>query len=68
MQFMLTARAHGYDTNPIAGYDAKKAATALGLDPERYVPVMAIAIGKADSESTDIKSTRYSVDDVIEFQ
>ena len=67
MQFMLAARAHGYDTNPIAGYDAKKAATALGLDPERYVPVMAIAVGKADSESTDIKSTRYSVDDVIEF-
>lgn len=68
MQFMLAARAHGYDTNPIAGYDAKKAATALGLDPERYVPVMAIAVGKADSQSTDIKSTRYSVDDVIEFQ
>ncbi|MBC6925453.1 nitroreductase family protein, partial [Lactobacillus salivarius] len=40
----------------------------LGLDPERYVPVMAIAVGKADSQSTDIKSTRYSVDDVIEFQ
>lgn len=46
----------------------KKAATALGLDSERYVPVMAIAVGKADSQSTDIKSTRYSVDDVIEFQ
>ena len=30
MQFMLAARAHDYDTNPIAGYDAKKAATAQG--------------------------------------
>ncbi len=48
MQFMLVARAHGYDTNPMAGFQKKKIAEALGLDAERYVPVMMISVGKAD--------------------
>lgn len=47
MQFMLVARAHGYDTNPIGGYDKEKIAEAFGIDPERHVPVMLISIGKA---------------------
>lgn len=47
MQFMLVARAHGYDTNPIGGYEKDKVAEAFGIDPERHVPVMLISIGKA---------------------
>lgn len=47
MQFMLVARAHGYDTNPIGGYDKGKIAEVFGLDAQRYVPVMLISIGKA---------------------
>ncbi len=38
MQLMLTARAHGYDTNPIGGYDKEKIAEVFGMDKERYVP------------------------------
>ena len=45
-------RAHGYDTNAIQGYNSKVAAEKLGLDPERYVPNMAIAIGKAEPDSS----------------
>lgn len=67
MQLMLAARAHGYEANPIAGYDAKQAAPLFGLDPERYVPVMAIAIGKPDTSKHEVKSTRYSVEQVSEF-
>ena len=68
MQLMLTARAHGYESNPIAGYDAKKAAPAFDLDPERYVPVMAIAIGKPVDEGVDkVTSSRYPVKDVMDF-
>ncbi|UXV41967.1 nitroreductase family protein [Staphylococcus simulans] len=48
MQFMLVAKAHGYDTNPIGGFDRENIASILGLDPERYVPVMVVAVGKAD--------------------
>lgn len=46
MQLMLVARAHGYDTNPIGGYEKDKIAEAFGLDPKRYFPVMLISIGK----------------------
>lgn len=46
MQLMLVARAHGYDTNPIGGFEEDQLAEAFGLDPERYVPVIIIAIGK----------------------
>ena len=50
MQLMLVARAHGYDTNPMAGYEKDKIAEAFGLDKERYQPVMLISIGKAAKE------------------
>ncbi|AZK48251.1 nitroreductase family protein [Paenibacillus lentus] len=50
MQLMLVARAHGYDTNPIGGYDKQQIAEAFGLDKERYIPVMIISIGKAATE------------------
>ncbi|MFF2886043.1 nitroreductase family protein [Paenibacillus sp. NPDC057967] len=50
MQFMLVARAHGYDTNPMAGFEVDQVARAFDLDEERYVPVMIISIGKAKEE------------------
>lgn len=68
MQLLLTIRAHGYEANPLGGYDAKKAATALGLDPNRYVPALGIAVGKPDPNAHEITSERYAVQDVLEFQ
>lgn len=50
MQFMLVARSHGYDTNPIGGFEQEKVAEAFGLDSNRYVPVLILAVGKAESE------------------
>lgn len=47
MQLMLVARAHGYETNPIGGFDEERLAEAFGLNKERYVPVMILSIGKA---------------------
>ncbi len=47
MQLMLVARAHGYDTNPMGGFEADQLAEAFDLDPERYEPVMIVSIGKA---------------------
>ncbi|TKN87273.1 nitroreductase family protein, partial [Enterococcus faecalis] len=35
MQFMLVARAHGYETKQIGGVDAEKLAEKIGLDQER---------------------------------
>lgn len=66
MQLMLVARAYGYDTNPIGGYDKEQIAEALGLDKERYVPVMLITIGKALNEG--FPSYRLPVDAITEWK
>ncbi|MFJ7650036.1 nitroreductase family protein [Lysinibacillus sp. NPDC097279] len=50
MQLMLVARAYGYDTNPIGGYEKELIAEAYGLEKDRYIPVMLISIGKAIHE------------------
>ncbi|GIP07449.1 MULTISPECIES: nitroreductase family protein [Paenibacillus] len=50
MQFMLVARAHGYDTNPMAGFEADQLAKAFDVDEERYAPVMVISLGKAKED------------------
>lgn len=66
MQFMLAARAYGYDTNPIGGYEKDKIAEAFGLDKERYVPVMLISIGKAADNGHP--SVRLPIDQVAQWK
>lgn len=66
MQLMLVARAHGYDTNPIGGFDAEHLAEAFGLDKERYHPIMILSIGKAAEEG--YQSVRLPVEKITEFK
>ncbi|MFC3750200.1 nitroreductase family protein [Paenibacillus sp. GCM10012306] len=68
MQLMLAAKAKGYDTVPMGGYDAN-AFRELFQIPERYVPVMLIALGKAAAEGRP--TTRLPLEQVTfwnEFQ
>lgn len=67
MQFMLVARAHGYDTNPMSGFYQDKAAEMFGLAPETYVPVVGISVGLADTSVPVPEITRYDVDDIVLF-
>lgn len=62
MQLMLVARAHGYDTNPMAGYDKDRIAEVFHLDKERFQPVMLLSIGKASKEG--YPSYRLPVDTI----
>lgn len=62
MQLMLVARAHGYDTNPMAGYDKDRIAEVFSLDKERFQPVMLLSIGKASKEG--FPSYRLPVDTI----
>ncbi|MGH2317039.1 nitroreductase family protein [Planococcus sp. SE5232] len=62
MQLMLVARAFGYDTNPIGGYEKEKIAEAFGMEKDRYIPVMLISIGKALNEG--FQSYRLPVDTI----
>ena len=66
MQLMLVARAHGFDTNPIGGFEKDQLAEAFGLDSDRYVPVMIVAIGKADHAGQ--KSPRLDVKEITDFK
>lgn len=50
MNLMLVARAHGYDTNPIGGFEKEQIAEAVNLDKDRYYPVMILSIGKASDK------------------
>lgn len=65
MQLMLVARAHGYDSNPIGGFDKENIAESFSLDPERYLPVIIIAMGKAAEEGRE--STRLEVGEITKF-
>ena len=65
MQLLLIIRAHGYEANPIAGYASDKVAATFDLDPKRYVPVMAIALGKATEKS--FGSNRYDATTLTDF-
>ena len=66
MQFMLAARAHGYDTCPIGGFEKDQIAEAFGLDKERYVPVMLISIGKA--ADSGYQSVGLQIEKVAEWK
>ncbi len=66
MQLMLSARAHGYDTNPIGGFEADQVAAAFDLDPERFVPVMVLSLGKAAEVGYD--SVRLAADKFTTFK
>jgi len=49
MQLMLSARARGYDTVPMGGFDKAKFTEALAI-PDRYVPMLLLTLGKAAKE------------------
>lgn len=66
MQIMLAARAYGYDTNPIGGYEKDKIAEAFGLEKDRYMPVMLLSIGKAADEGHH--SVRLPIERVAQWK
>ena len=66
MQLMLVARSHGYDTNPIGGFDADQLAAAFDLDEDRFHPVMILSIGKA--METGYEPVRLSAEKITVFK
>ena len=66
MQLMLVARAHGYDTNPIGGYEKDQIAEAFGMEKDRYVPVMLLSIGKA--VDAGYPSVRLPINDIADWK
>lgn len=66
MQLMLVARSHGYDTNPMLGFDPEEMAATFELDPNRYIPVLMVSIGKAKEPGFD--SVRIEAEKITDFK
>lgn len=64
MQLMLAAKAKGYDTVAMGGFDKQKFMEHFQVS-DRYMPVVLIAIGKAAAPA--YKTTRIPLDEIIEF-
>lgn len=67
MQLLLAVRAHGYEANAWSGYDFKTIIPTLGLDEQRFVPIMAISIGKPATGEKILKTDRYDAKTLTEF-
>jgi nitroreductase len=50
MQFMLAAKAAGYDTCPIGGFNQQAFIENFQV-PERFAPIMLITVGEAAKEA-----------------
>ncbi|MGG5252751.1 nitroreductase family protein [Neobacillus sp. SM06] len=62
MQLMLIAKAKGYDTVPMGGFDKHQFVQKYKVD-DRYFPIVLIAVGKAAAPA--FKTTRLPLEDVI---
>jgi nitroreductase len=62
MQLMLAAKAKGYDTCPMGGFDREKLIQALNIPP-RYIPVMLIVIGKPAAPARP--SSRFPLEKLV---
>jgi nitroreductase len=62
MQLMLAAKAKGYDTCPMLGFDSYALIQALNIPP-RYIPVMMITVGKASVPARP--TARFGLDQLV---
>lgn len=62
MQLMLIAKAKGYDTNPMTGFNSQEIVKEFNI-PERYEPIMLIPIGKAAHDPRE--NGRIDIDRLI---
>ncbi|UYZ13344.1 nitroreductase family protein [Brevibacillus sp. WF146] len=62
MQLMLAAKAKGYDTCPMLGFDSNALIQALNIPP-RYIPVMMITVGKASVAARP--TARFGLDQLV---
>ncbi len=65
MQLMLAVKEKGYDSHAIGIFDRHAVLNVLEIDPERYAPVMLLAIGKAAVPA--LPSARLSTDYTVSW-
>lgn len=66
MMFMLAAKDKGWDTCPMIGFDPDAVRNLFNI-PEKYVPVLLITIGKADTSKQGLRGYRKSLNEFVEY-
>lgn len=66
MLLMLIAKDKGWDTCPMIGFDPEQMRRELNI-PERYVPVMLIALGKEDVSGQRLRGYRKPVGEFVTY-
>lgn len=64
--FMLIAREYGYDTCPMGGFDRPNTMKVLGIDTDRYSPVVLISLGKR--KVTQKTSLRFPLSSITTYK
>lgn len=64
--FMLAAKEKGWDTCPMIGFDPELMRQALHI-PDRYLPVLLVAIGKEDTSKQRPRGYRKPVREFVSF-
>lgn len=67
MTLMYAAKASGWDSGPMIGFDAKKVGAMLGLT-DNTVPVMMVVIGKALGGEQPPRGYRRPVSEVVKLE
>ena len=65
MQFANVAKAHGYDTNILAGFNKEKLVELFNIN-EDYLPIMLISIGKKTKDGHP--TTRLDAEKLVTFE
>lgn len=67
MTLMYAAKARGWDTGPMIGFDAGKVARMLAL-PDSVVPVMLVVLGKALDGVQPVRGYRRPLSEVVALE
>jgi Nitroreductase len=66
MQLMLSAKARGYDTVPMGGYNEQKLIEEFRI-PKNLVPIMLISVGKAAADAPGRLTARLPIQDIVSW-
>lgn len=66
MQFMLIAKAKGWDTCPMIGFDPEAMRSLFNI-PEQYIPVLLITLGKEDVSSQRPRGYRKPISEFVTY-
>jgi nitroreductase len=66
MSMMYSAKAKGFETGPMIGYDPQQVAELVGL-PSNYIPVMMVVMGRGEADGVP-RAGRRPLSEVVKLE